>query len=76
MRNFLKNFIIVFVALFLIAGVLGLIKNEQTKGPETVSISKMVEEINAGQVQKVIIQGDSLSLQLKDEKARLQEVLK
>jgi cell division protease FtsH len=76
MRHFLKNFIIVFAALFLIAGVLGLVKSEQNKGPETVSISKMVEEINAGQVQKVIIQGESLSLQLKDEKAKLQKVLK
>lgn len=76
MRHFLKNFIIVFAALFLIAGVLGLVKNEQNKGPETVSISKMVEEINAGQVQKVIIQGDTLKLQLKDEKAKLQEVIK
>ena len=76
MWHFLKNFIIVFVALFLIAGVLGLIKNGQDKGPETVSISKMVEEINAGQVQKVIIQGNTLKLQLKDDKAKLQEVLK
>ena len=76
MRNFLKNFIIVFAALFLIAGVLGLIKNEQNKAPEIVSISKMVEEINAGQVQKVIIQGDTISLQLKDEKAKSQQVLK
>ena len=76
MRNFLKNFIIVFAALFLIAGVLGLVKSEQNKSPETVSISKMVEEINAGKVQKVIIQGDTLKLQLKDEKAKLQEVLK
>jgi cell division protease FtsH len=76
MRHFLKNFIIVFAALFLIAGVLGFIKNEQNKGPEIVSISKMVEEINAGQVEKVIIQGDSLSLKLKDEKAKPQEVQK
>ena len=76
MRNFLKNFIIVFAALFLIAGVLGLVKNEQNKAPEIVSISKMVEEINAGQVQKVIIQGDTISLQLKDEKAKSQQVLK
>ncbi|HSR89294.1 MAG TPA: ATP-dependent zinc metalloprotease FtsH [Candidatus Udaeobacter sp.] len=76
MRNFLKNFLIVFLALFLIAGVLGLIKNQQDKAPETVSISKMVEEINAEQVNKVIIQGDNLSLQLKDEKAKQQTVLK
>lgn len=76
MRNFLKNFIIVFLVLFLIAGALGLVKNEQNKAPEIVSISKMVEEINAGQVEKVIIQGNTLRLQLKDEKAKLQEVLK
>ncbi len=76
MRNFLKNFIIVFAVLFLVAGILGLVKNEQNKSPETVSISKMVEEINAGQVSKVIIQGNALKLELKDKNAKPQEVLK
>jgi cell division protease FtsH len=76
MKNFLKNFIIVFVFLFLIAGVLGYLKSEKNKGPETVSISKMIEEINANQVKTVIIKGDTLSLQLADTNARLQEVLK
>ncbi|MBP6859626.1 MAG: ATP-dependent zinc metalloprotease FtsH [Candidatus Magasanikbacteria bacterium] len=76
MKNFLKNFIIVFIFLFLVAGVLGYVKSEKNKGPETISISKMIEEINAGQVKTVIIKGDTLSLQLKDENAKLQQVLK
>ncbi|MBI2037528.1 MAG: ATP-dependent zinc metalloprotease FtsH [Candidatus Magasanikbacteria bacterium] len=76
MRNFLKNFIFVFVFLFLVAAVLGYVRSEKNKGPEVVSITKMVEEINAGQVKTVIIKGDTLSLQLKDEKAKLQEVQK
>lgn len=76
MKNFLKNFIIVFVFLFLIAGVLGYVRSTKSKGPETVSISKMIEQIQAGQVKTVIIKGDTLSLQLQDENARLQEVQK
>ncbi|OGH92732.1 MAG: cell division protein FtsH [Candidatus Magasanikbacteria bacterium RIFOXYD1_FULL_40_23] len=76
MRNFVKNFIFVFIFLFLVAAVLGYVKAGKDKSPETVSISKMVEEINANQVKTVIIKGDTLSLQLKDEKAKLQEVLK
>lgn len=76
MRNFLKNFIIVFVFLFLVAGLLGYIRSEKNKGPEVISISKMIEEINADQVKTVLIKGDTLSIQLKDENARMQEVLK
>src|SRR3989344_1182078 len=76
MRNFIKNFIIVFLVLFLFAAIAGMLKTQKNKSPEIVSISKMVEEINAGQVEKVIIQGNTLRLQLKDAKAKLQEVLK
>jgi cell division protease FtsH len=76
MRNFLKNFLIVFIFLFFTAAILGYVKNEKTKGPETVSITKMVEQINAGLVKTVIIKGDTLSIQLNDEKAKIQQVLK
>jgi cell division protease FtsH len=76
MKNFLKNFVIVFIFLFLVAGVLGYVRSTQNKGPETVSISKMIEQIQAGQVKTVIIKGDTLNLQLQDENARLQEVQK
>ncbi|MEK7681093.1 MAG: ATP-dependent zinc metalloprotease FtsH [Patescibacteria group bacterium] len=76
MRNFLKNFVLIFIALLLIAGIFGMVKTGQDKGPETVDISRMVEEINAGQVEKVIIQGDTIRLELKDKNARPQEVKK
>lgn len=76
MRTFFKNFLIVFAFLFVMAAVLGYIKNERTKAPEIVSISKMVEQINAGQVKTVIIKGDTLSVELSDANARLEQVLK
>ena len=76
MRHFLKNFIIVFFVLFLFAAIAGMIKTQKSKSPEVISISKMVEEINAGQVKTVIIQGNALRLELNNKDAKPQEVLK
>lgn len=76
MRNFIKNFLIVFIALFLFAGVWGYFKSQQSKSPEIVSISKMVEEIKLGQIKQVIVKGDTLNITLKDENAKLQQVTK
>ncbi len=76
MRNFIKNFLIVFIALFLFAGVWGYFKSQQSKSPEVVSISKMVEEIKSGQIKQVIVKGDTLNITLKDENAKPQQVTK
>ncbi|MDO8626505.1 MAG: ATP-dependent zinc metalloprotease FtsH [Candidatus Magasanikbacteria bacterium] len=76
MKYFAKNFLIVFLALFLIAGVLGMIKSGESKKPETVGVAKLVEEINAGAVKQITIQGDLLKVVLKDEKAKPQEIKK
>lgn len=76
MKSFLKNFAVIFLVLLVIAGILGLIQSKQTQKPEKVDIGTLVQEINAGQVKKVIIQGDLLTVNLKDEKAKAQEVKK
>ncbi len=76
MRNLIKNFLIVFIVLFLVAGVLGYFKSEKSKSPEVVSISKMVEEIKLGQVKQVVVKGDTLNITLKDENAKPQQVTK
>lgn len=76
MKHFLKNFLLVFIVLFLIAGVLGMVKSSQAGAPETVGVAKMVEEINAGQVKKIVVQGDLLKVTLNDAKAKPQEVKK
>ncbi len=75
MKNLVKNFIIIFLALLLIAGLLSF--SPLTKeGPEQIGVSKMVQEINAGQVKSVTVNGDNLDIILKDDKAKPQQTQK
>lgn len=76
MKNFLKNFLAVFLVLLVIAGVLGLTRVNQSKKPDTVDVATLVQEINAGTVKKVTVQGDTLSVDMKDANAKPQEVRK
>lgn len=69
MKNLLKNFAIVVLALFLIAGVMSF-SNVLTTKPEVVGVNRLVTEINNDQVQKVEVAGDTVSVQLKDATAR------
>lgn len=75
MKNFLKNFIIIFVVLLLVAGGLSYLRDGSSQ-PETVGIETLVSEINSGKVSKVVVQGDTLNVTLKDPKARVQLVKK
>ena len=76
MRNFIKNFLIIFSVLLLVAGALSLFKGEGNKSPEVIGIGKMIEEINSGAVQKIVVQGDTLAITLKDSGAKPQQVKK
>lgn len=76
MKDFFKNFIIIFVCLLFVAGVLSYFKQNEEKQPETIGIGQLVEEINAGAVKKVVVEGNMLNIELKDENARPQEVKK
>lgn len=76
MKHFIKNFLLIFIALFLIAGILGMVKTGESKKPEIIGVGKMVEEINAGLVKQITVQGDLLAVTLKDDKAKPQEVKK
>ena len=69
MKSFLKNFVVIFLVLLLVAATLGLIKNNSSVSPQIIGVGKMVEEINAGQVKKVTVKGDTLEIELKDAKA-------
>lgn len=67
MKDFLKKFIIVFGGLVLIAAGFNLVSGWQsTKKPDTVGIAQVVDEINANKVSKVTIQGDAVTVTLKD----------
>ncbi|TAN34051.1 ATP-dependent metallopeptidase FtsH/Yme1/Tma family protein [Patescibacteria group bacterium] len=76
MRNFLKNFLIIFISLLLVAGVLSMVKTGEDKKPEKIGVGKLVEEINAGQIKKITVEGSIIRAELKDQKAKLQEVQK
>lgn len=76
MKIFLKNFLAVFLVLLVVAGVLGLTRTGQDKKPENVDIAKLVQEINAGTVKKVTVQGDNLTVEMKDANAKRQVVQK
>jgi cell division protease FtsH len=68
MKDFFKNFLLILAALLLVAGGLSLIKWNGSQKPQTVGINQLAEEINAGQVKKVVVQGDTLHIEMKDAK--------
>src|SRR3990167_1485764 len=68
MKSLLKNFALVVLTLFLIAGIFSFSNVAKTK-PEVVGISRLVAEINNESVKKVEIAGDTVTVHLKDEKA-------
>lgn len=77
MRDFIKNFVIIFGGLLLIAGAVSLITSwRSTQKPQVIGIGAMVEQINAGKIQKVTVQGDLITLDLKDATARPEVVKK
>ncbi|MBI2443910.1 MAG: ATP-dependent zinc metalloprotease FtsH [Candidatus Magasanikbacteria bacterium] len=76
MKNFFKNFLIIFLALFLVAGVLSMVRGGGREKPESISISTLVSEINAGAVKRILVAGDTVRVELKDEPARPQTLKK
>jgi len=75
MKNFIKNFGIIFLILFLVAGLLSF-SNVGKAPPESVGINKLVAEIEAGQVKSVDVTGDTLTVTLNDANAKKQEIKK
>ncbi len=76
MKDLLKNFLIIFVVILLLVGVLSRFNWSNDKKPEIIGVGKLVEQINAGAVKKITVQGDVLAVELKDAAARAQEVKK
>ncbi len=64
MSTLLRNFFIFLLGLLIIAGVLSNVHFD-TKTAETIDIAKLVQEIKAGEVARIEIQGDLLSVNLK-----------
>ncbi|OGH87472.1 MAG: cell division protein FtsH [Candidatus Magasanikbacteria bacterium RIFOXYC2_FULL_42_28] len=76
MHNFLKNFLMIFLVLVLVAGVLSMTQTGADKKPEQIDIAKLAVEINANEVKKVTVSGDMLTVELKDANAKPQTLKK
>lgn len=75
MKALLKNFIIIFVTLFLITAAVSYssVGGEKT---EDIGINVLVEEINAEEVKSIVVRGDKLEIALFDEEKPKQEARK
>lgn len=76
MKNFLKNFLITFAVLLLIASVLSMVKSSESKQQENIGIGQLISLINEGKVKKISIQGDEVQAELKAENSKLQIIKK
>ncbi len=75
MKSLVKNFIIITIVLFLIAGAVSMTEMKKVE-PDTIGISSLVQEINDEQVKSIDVKGDILAVNLVDENANSQEVKK
>ena len=67
MRDFFKNFLIVFTFLLVVAGVLGFVNSGKGQKPEVVGVAQLVEEINQGKIKSIVVQGDTITATMKDD---------
>jgi len=76
MKDFIKNFIIIFVVLLIGAGIISQFSFGTKSKPEIVGLAQLATEINAGQVKKVVIEGDLLKVEMTNPSSTLQQVKK
>jgi len=65
MRNLLKNFVIVLLIFLVISSVFALLSQPETR--KELSLTQLVEEINAEQIKKIMVSGNSLEITYQDE---------
>ncbi|HYE59959.1 MAG TPA: ATP-dependent zinc metalloprotease FtsH, partial [Candidatus Kapabacteria bacterium] len=75
MKNLLKNFLYIVVALFLIASLVSFAEMGAEK-VDQVGITTLVDEIQNGKVQSIDVFGDTMRVTLREEGAKKQEVKK
>ncbi len=63
MRNIAKNFIIFFLFILILMGVFSLFNTSLNK-PREIDIGEMVQKVEAGEVQKIVINGEDLVITL------------
>ncbi|MBT4277675.1 ATP-dependent zinc metalloprotease FtsH [Candidatus Falkowbacteria bacterium] len=63
MKNILKNFLIVFFVILMVAGFISLY-SEPKEEVEKISIIKLIEEVNNEEVEEIIVENDILNIVL------------
>ncbi len=66
MKNLSKNFVWIILAFLLISFLFSFLVELENSRVEEVSINEVVQKINSGEVQSIIVAGDTLNLELKD----------
>jgi cell division protease FtsH len=73
MKGLLKNFVIIFLSLFLLGLIASTVFGNSEK-TDKISINKLVEEVQSGQVKRVDVRENTYTVTLKDPKANQQVV--
>ena len=68
-RNFLTNLLTTFLIFFLILGAYSLFL-EQRSEPESLSISQLARDISAGEVEEIVVEGNTLVVTYADDTER------
>ena len=66
MKTWLKNFLLVFLFFLLLSSLFSLSNKNYLKSVKVISLTKLVKQIQAGQVRKITIRGDDLDIILQD----------
>ncbi len=67
MDKFMKNIVTIVIVFFVVSGIL-ILAQDNAPRPETVSLSALVSQINDGQVKKIDVSANDLSIELTDGK--------
>lgn len=67
MDKFMKNIVTIVIVFFVVSGIL-ILAQDSAPRPETVSLSALVSQINDGQVKKIDVSANDLSIELVDGK--------
>jgi cell division protease FtsH len=76
MKDFIKNFLIILLVLVVITGILTASSWKKSVKPEQVPLSQLLQELNNNQVKSIVSEGSIFKVELRDPKARPQEVSK
>lgn len=73
MKSLIKYILVVFVTLVLAAGLVAVFQSPLSAKKNEIPLSKLVSQINAGEVKEIIVRGDILQITLNDKDATKEE---